>query len=65
MIQMLFKVFKFLFFSYFADFAESHLSVQRQSDENKEIKNDLRKHKEKLEKKQSDLETITLELKHR
>ena len=47
------------------DLNESRLSVQRQSDENKEIKNDLKKHKEKLEKKQSDLETITLELKHR
>ena len=47
------------------DFKELRTSCQRRSDENQELKDDLRKHKEKLEKRNGDLDTIALELKLR
>ena len=47
------------------DFKELRTSYQRHSDENQELKDDLRKHKEKLEKRNGDLDTIALELKLR
>ena len=47
------------------DFKELRTSCQRQSDENQDLKDDLRKHKEKLEKTNGDLDTIALELKLR
>ena len=47
------------------DVKELRTSCQRHSDENQELKDDLRKHKEKLEKRNGDLDTIALELKLR
>ena len=47
------------------DYNELRLSHQCHSDENQELRNDVRKHKEKLERKNGELDTIAVELKLR